>query len=227
MHKEVIILTKSDKQGGYCIAGIDKNTRKFIRLVSDDEENEYTLFDRHITYSDGNMVSPLDIVKIKIKEKQDCWYQPENYIIDENAFEKIGQASVDEIKEYIDCDSDYIFFNNDKKISSEKLQQKNGIKSLQFAFIEELNLWKDKYNNNRLTASFKFSDNYYTFIKVTDSTLIERYKSCVQENDPMPYTINNVYVVFSLTGPYYRDNNHYKLLANIFESSPSIYAYNF
>ena len=38
MEKKIIILTKSKKHSGYCVAGIDYETGEWIRLVSSDSE---------------------------------------------------------------------------------------------------------------------------------------------------------------------------------------------
>ena len=51
--KEVVILTKSYKNKGYCVAGIDAETGEWIRLVSDDEESHGSLFREHMSYNDG------------------------------------------------------------------------------------------------------------------------------------------------------------------------------
>lgn len=44
MEKKIIILTKSKKHSGYCVAGIDYETGEWIRLVSSDLETEGALF---------------------------------------------------------------------------------------------------------------------------------------------------------------------------------------
>lgn len=40
MKKDVIVLTLSDKNKRYCVAGIDVVTREWIRLVIDDMESK-------------------------------------------------------------------------------------------------------------------------------------------------------------------------------------------
>lgn len=70
MEKRVIILTKSDKNGGYCVAGIDVNTGNFIRLVSEDENSNYALSDNDLIYDDERTyVEPMDIVNVQLKGK--------------------------------------------------------------------------------------------------------------------------------------------------------------
>ncbi len=43
MKKEIIILTKSDKRAGYCIAGIDKKTGEWIRVISSNNSTEHAV----------------------------------------------------------------------------------------------------------------------------------------------------------------------------------------
>lgn len=43
MRKKVILLTKSLKNGGYCVAGIDYYTGQWIRLVSGNQETKGAL----------------------------------------------------------------------------------------------------------------------------------------------------------------------------------------
>ena len=33
MKKDIIVLTKSDKRAGYCVAGIDRLTGEWVRIV--------------------------------------------------------------------------------------------------------------------------------------------------------------------------------------------------
>ena len=103
MEKKVIILTKSNKNGGYCVAGIDVNTGEFIRLVSEDNDSHYALSNSDLIYDDEKTyVEPMDIVIVQLKGKQNSWYQPENYIInDEYYFLKVGTASENEVQNYL------------------------------------------------------------------------------------------------------------------------------
>jgi hypothetical protein len=80
---EVVILTKSIKNGGYCVAGIDINTSKWVRLVSSDRDSHGALFEQDIQYRNGMNCEPLDVARVPILRKMPTAYQPENVLIDE------------------------------------------------------------------------------------------------------------------------------------------------
>ena len=61
MTKEVAILTKSSKHGGFCVAGVDLDTGEWVRLVSDDVQSHGALSRRDITYEDRSICTPLDV----------------------------------------------------------------------------------------------------------------------------------------------------------------------
>ena len=53
MEKTIIILTKSKKHSGYCVAGIDFETGEWIRLVSSDIETEGAVPNETLQLSNG------------------------------------------------------------------------------------------------------------------------------------------------------------------------------
>ena len=77
---KLIILTKSKKYNEYCVAGVECDTGKKIRLISDDEEIAGALTDKDLQAYNGN-VKCLDIVDVEIVEHIDNIYQKDNYHI--------------------------------------------------------------------------------------------------------------------------------------------------
>ena len=43
MQKDIIILTESDKNHAFCVAGIDIHTGRWVRLVTEDEDTDGAL----------------------------------------------------------------------------------------------------------------------------------------------------------------------------------------
>src|SRR5660397_219325 len=100
MKKEIIILTKSIKRGGYCVAGIAANNGEWIRIISDDVPTEHAVLDSHMTYSDGTSIEVFDIVQIDFIEKVATPIQPENWLFNEDVqWEKVGKSSLREVLE--------------------------------------------------------------------------------------------------------------------------------
>lgn len=99
MEREVAILTMSSKNGGFCVAGIDVNNGKWIRLVSDDTETHGALSRDDIKYQNGSFCKPLDVVAVPIIKDLPLQYQPENVLIDsEKWWKKNGTISIDDVR---------------------------------------------------------------------------------------------------------------------------------
>ena len=94
MEKKIIILAKSVKHSGYCVAGIDYETGEWIRLVSKDEETEYAVPQKDLVCTDGKDIEVYDIVVCSILKNCGTEVQPENYLYDENVkWQKVGRSS--------------------------------------------------------------------------------------------------------------------------------------
>lgn len=225
MEKEVIILTKSDKNGGYCVAGIDIATGNFIRIVSEDIVSEHALFDNHLIYRGSHeYVDIMDVVKVKLKGKDNCWYQPENYVIQgNNSFEKIRVANKDEIRDYL-MDLDYVFYNDEKCVTPELIREFRDKYSLVIFKVDKLKLWLDNRNNQKLLANFEYNNVEYSYINITDHNITQRYISNVAEKSPRPYIMYNPILIMSL-GTLYQ-GSHFKLIANIIEDDNEYWGQN-
>ena len=215
LKKDVIILTKSDKNGGYCVAGIDVSSNKLIRLVSEDKETDFALTLKDITYKDNSIMQPLDKISVELKDNQNSINQPENYIIDSNKqFLKIGQTNKTTIEKYI-TDKPNIFYNSNNCVTDNDLEGISQRYSLMLFKVNQINLWKDAYKDNRINASFTYNQQEYKYIKITDSELTKRYYNYVCQQNGRPYIINNALLIMSLTGRSFLDKGYYKLIANI------------
>jgi len=62
MKKTIIILTKSKKHSGYCVAGIDYETGEWIRLLSSDNETEGAVPRDDLVFSNGQILEVYDII---------------------------------------------------------------------------------------------------------------------------------------------------------------------
>lgn len=221
LKKNVIILTKSDKNGGYCVAGIDIDKNRFIRLVSEDESTDYALSDDDIIYKDGTVMKPMDIIEVKLLGKQHSYNQPENYIIDNSKrFKKIGEVEKSDIREYL-MQPDFIFYNSNASVSEEEMDEVFNKYSLVLFRVKKLNLWLDRFKEGRIMASFMYNGESYNYIKITDYRLTEKYYDEVAQCNPRPYVIDNAILVMSLAGVAVK-GKYYKLIANIIEDNKGL-----
>lgn len=98
MEKQVIILTKSVKHGGFCVAGIEVGIGRWIRFISGDEKTDGALTSLDLTYEDGSICEVLDIVTVTYVREAPTENQPENILIDRNVpLIKNGTADLDEV----------------------------------------------------------------------------------------------------------------------------------
>lgn len=213
MEKEIIILTKSWKNGGYCVAGIDIKTKILVRLVSDDEKSYGALSDMNMKTKNGEKINPLDLVKISIVNETPTKLQPENILINVNIpWEKIKSYNniIEVIKDYkfedLNCD-DYIFYDTSSYITMENIDKIN--KSLMLVLVDDLYFLKKE--NKKTKAFFYYKGQKYDEISVTDPD----YSNKLPENK-----IKKAILVVSLpSNPISTDTGkrYYKFVAKVFE----------
>lgn len=215
MIKYITVLTKSAKNGGYCVAGIDEISQQMIRLVSNDKCSNGALTDDDILYENGSYMEVFDKITVEVSGNENLWYQPENFLINRcKYFGYRGKATVEEIQKTI-MHPTYIFYDSKKSLEPEEIKKQTYKVSLQFVEVPTMVLRIDNFNKNRITINFLYNETWYEYIKLTDIELTRRYYDRVNENGHL--TLHDVLVIFSLAGAFGFDGKHYKLIANIIE----------
>ena len=77
MKKSFVLITRSYKYGGYCVAGFDTETKRWIRLVSSSD-----LSGNEIPKSVFEPFDDLDILEVETVGAQPYGCQTENYVLD-------------------------------------------------------------------------------------------------------------------------------------------------
>lgn len=213
----MILLTKSRKNGNYCIAGVDPDSGHWIRLVSQNKLISCAVPPEDLKYEDGTEAQILDIVQVEIIKKNPLYYQPENYTYDsEYYWDKIGRTDLDEVIELVNDDQDrYILFDSSYKLTKDYIMSDiaNEIYSLKLIHLGKMNLTVELHNKKiKHKASFRYNEHSYRFITITDDEYIKDYP------DVGEYQIRNVALVVSLADLYNYDQCHYKLIASIMHS---------
>lgn len=204
LNKEIVIMTKSSKNGHYCIAGIDVRTCEWIRLVSDNEESAGAIPSEILQYEDGSKCQPLDIVSVVVCAIDNKSVQSENYLLHSD-LKKVKTMDLEEVIRLKPPETQgKIFENYNYKLTAEEAQQISY--SLVWAKVENLSLYTPKSDRPRTKASFLFSDNTYSNMSVTDP---EFY------NKDTKYNI--AYLVLSIPQNGFGDYNEYfKFVSKIF-----------
>lgn len=86
---EMIILARSKKHGGKCIAGLRTDGGGWVRPVAPSTDG--TLFLEHYTLADGSQAEVLDVVRVNLKEPQPEPHQPENCVIGDRKWRLIAR----------------------------------------------------------------------------------------------------------------------------------------
>lgn len=213
MEKDIVILTKSKKMAGYCVAGIDLQTGRFIRLIS--EANSYgrhntSLSESDLLYSDGSPIEVLDIVRLRVDKPAPCGYRSENFAIDVFATKtKTGRFSLAQLRPYL-SEEEYIYSNLCHKLH--KTTEVDGVltKSIGVFKIKSLHTYFNA--NNKMRADFIYNGNTYKNVAITDLEFLDK-----------PKKIREAIIIVSLSEPFSNETNPelfcYKIVAQVFDIS--------
>lgn len=211
MEKKIIILTKSKKHSGYCVAGIDYETGEWVRLVSSDSETEGAVPWEDLQYSNGETLEVYDIIMCRLLRKCGTIVQPENCLYDETVkWEKVGKSNFDEVIKIHGYDSvDYVFENEDTKLPAD--WRFSGNPSLCLLKVKDASIWVKTFEDKKISLNFTYDDIQYKYMSISQIDLLNYYKNKTDDS----YPLGTVTVVFSLTDKYYWNGKYYKVVAQI------------
>ncbi len=211
MEKKIIILTKSKKHSGYCVAGIDYETGEWIRLVSSDSETEGAVPWEDLQYSNGETLEVYDIIICRLLRKYGTIVQPENCLYDETVkWEKVGKSNLDEVIKIHGYDSvDYVFENEDTKLPADWIF--GGNPSLCLLKVKDASIWVKTFEDKKISLNFTYDDIQYKYMSISQIDLLNHYRNKTDAS----YPLGTVTVVFSLTDKYYWNGKYYKVVAQI------------
>lgn len=218
--KDILLLTKSAKNGGLCVAGIDIQNKQWIRLVSSDTKSDGALSkqfmqkDRNgypIFFSQqiaGYRISFPKVVRVWLRQACPNPVQKENFLIDETEkFYFLRKTALDEIQKYTDNDQ-FIYGNTSSFVEEHELSF-NGA-SLKMFCVENLQIYRitDVAGKHHSRASFCYNNLKYLDIRVTDGDFFEIENA----------TFSKALIVVSLPHESFK-GKYYKFIAKIFPLS--------
>ena len=65
-HELFLVLTKSSKYSGYCVAGIDCKSGNWIRLITEDLQSHGAVWAEDLIYKNGRECQILDIIEFEL-----------------------------------------------------------------------------------------------------------------------------------------------------------------
>ncbi len=203
----IVIMTESSKFSGKCVAGIDVENGKWVRLVSDNEETHGAIANRDLYYQDGGKCEVLDVVDVPIIKEYGNSIQPENVLIDTSKYIKyVNMASIKDVLKIHPAEIRNDILGNKYSYISEQRVSSVGY-SLTLIEVQDLEIVQVENPNGRpkTKANFKYQDCLYTQMSVTDPRFYAIENGTVY---------NSAVLVISIGTPY--NNKYYKFVSGIY-----------
>lgn len=215
--RHLIILAESAKYGNYCVAGVDVETGAWIRPISEKPELEDAVPIDDLKYPDDSRVELLDVVEIKFSDRAaNNPIQPENFFYNEKYFwQKVGRVTLQEVIDLRGFDRrDKIFYNDYRSILGANVVNIAERESLLLLPVENLFISvEEAKDHKKFFADFNYRDKKFSRFSVGDIAIRNKFA----DNGAGKYFFkDSATVVFSLTNPYYKNAECYKMLAQIF-----------
>ena len=212
MNKDIVILTKSRKDNGYCVAGLDIKTGKWVRLVSDDKGG--AILSLHAQYQNTpELCKPLDVVSADIVEEVPYKNHTEDCHINIMTMNKHGVMPLAEVVSlHPPEEHEYIFGNGSTYLTEDEMQRHNFGYSLIFIRVKRLTVHVRK---NSSKADFEYNGTYYQGMNITDPEYSAEFTGGLTYSAGL----GSGYLVVSMaTKPYRNKRRYYKFVAKVFPS---------
>jgi len=206
MVKKVCILTKSVKDRGYCVAGIDVENGEWVRLVNSKDGDAIP---KEIMDEESNPIEVLDVIAVELKGRVPRGCQTENWLIDKKSpILKMESLTLNDILKIKQLDRpDYVFINDKSELTVDE------VKRLKYSllFIEARDLVFDTSmkgdGRHHHKVSFTYNGTEYTAC-LTDPQFRK------EELDDLP--VIRAFLVVSIPAVSYENDLFYKFVAKIF-----------
>jgi len=202
-----LVLTKSSKYSGYCVAGIDCKSGNWIRLITEDLQSHGAVGTEDLIYKNGRECQILDIIEVPIIRVVNDVLQPENVLIDTSKYMRfVEKATIEDVLKIHPAEiRENILGNKYPYITEGKVGQLGY--SLTLVKVNNL-LIKQVANpdgNPKTKVDFTYRFERYENISVTD------YRFYLVANGTL---YNEAYLVVSIGTPY--KNRYYKFVSAIY-----------
>ncbi len=205
MKKSFVLITRSYKYGGYCVAGFDLETKGWIHLVSSAEPTGSEIPKPFFEPFDD-----LDILEVETKGKVPCGCQTENFLLDLSVPpRKAGKFSFYELLSpaYV-LSTPFLLGNGSSGLSEEEIKRQHT--SLGLYAVE--NLLFDFYlgddGKKHYRCKFRYMGRGYSEISVIDPIY--------RKDGFQGQTIAHALLAVSLPAVPYQTGKYYKFIAKIF-----------
>jgi len=185
---KIICLANSFKYNGRCIAGINE-TGQWVRPVCSSPKRAVDKTTRIIDEAEPQI---LDVLKIPVHPHgPDDGCQPENKLLKNGQWEKVGRVSPKDLLNHLEDDSVILHNNLDYvRASCFRIIPRYGWKSLQLIHNKNVTFEQDENNKTKWRANFVNSKGVIFHLRVTDPVVCERLKLGEKINEECLMTIS-------------------------------------
>lgn len=214
MKKEITVLTKSKKHGGFCVAGIDTNGN-WVRVV---KPHGGEVHRQDLLYENNGEAQVFDLLEIELQGRDDIFFQPENYImLDGKRLKKTGVSNIIMLETRYRLDSekrDYIYFDYHPSIAAETIRTFNReeLYSLMVVKVRNPMIRVTVFDNgeSKTIINFLYKGLWHNGFRITDLEFLHDYDI---QNNSFEKLIGEFYLVISLGEEFI--GHHYKLVSSI------------
>ena len=209
---DMLVLANSKKNRGFCVAGKDIYSNRWVRLVGD--QNGAELYLNQITYNDiaGRrqmmQYEPFNkFIRVNVGISVPLRYQPENVLIDKEPWQEIHVT-----ENNISYDTPIDLWGTGDRIKADDIERGlvNIPQSLYLIQVTDLQFYINDYNSHR--ACFNYGNNIYDLGATMDPSIFQDIVNGLR-------AYNNILTV-SLAGPFFNKYTnlyeHFKLVAAVF-----------
>ena len=221
MIQTILLLTKSKKKNGLCVAGINTQNGEWIRLNIKKEESVPI---PSFKYADGEVPEILDTIQIDVVGICPTDVHPEDVFYDPKSLSKVHICNQKLLKKRICKDSSlhkYVYYDDSHRLIDDDFPDigEEGAYSLMAVVPEKLTL--AKVEEKKILADFDYNNVHYSGLRVTDLELIKNYSQydvgTIIEAD------EKVCLIISLGEKFHNNvkdrDEYYKLVASIIDIS--------
>ena len=217
MIRRICILTKSYKNSGYCVAGIDIYTKEWIRLVGD-ENPYYDEIKKEMLDLASPKIECLDIIEVDLCKPIPNSCQSENWLVNFGVeLKKIDTISLSQLNKLLQIDhGEYFISNFNPRLTAEEINKVN--RSLFAYILENFKIsarFDDYYARYIYKCSFDYNGHHYSNISLTDPI----YRDFNKDNE----VLEKALIIASLPCLPYSDDLYYKFVAKVFPIDTNLF----
>lgn len=166
---DMVILSKSSKYSGYCVAGLELASGRLVRLVSSDTVSHGALFPRDLIMENGRKVEVLDAIRVIGATPSPGIIQTENHIIHPGRpLQFLEKLSIEAVAERYPQPRRKAVFRGGASIIPSKAIDGIG-HSLELLYVTDLTVYTIERNGKlRTRADFELESQQMTGFSVTD-----------------------------------------------------------